>query len=116
MSTKCADPFALDVSGFAPKPRGSLPAVAIKTMSEAADFPSRAGTPAPRRRRTGRNVQLDIKATQSTTDRFTALSTRAASPDISPIIVASMGPNQRKCLCDQILVLTRKVPTDADGL
>ena len=65
MSTKRADPFALDVSGFAPKPREPMPARAIKALSEAADFPSRSGTPAPRRRRTGRNVQLNIKATQS---------------------------------------------------
>ena len=52
--------------------KGSPPATISRT-SEVADFPSRSGTPAPRRRRTGRNVQLNIKATQSTIDRFTAL-------------------------------------------
>ncbi len=80
------DPFGgdLDLSDFKPaavkKPK--LEAAIIREVSEANNFPSRAaGKPkAPketvqpqRRRRTGRNVQFNIKATPETIARFTAL-------------------------------------------
>ena len=79
MSTR-ADPFNIDLDAFQPSPKPKLPKRAIQTMSEAADFPSRApkitAPPPhpPRRRRTGRNVQVNIKATQETIDRLTAIS------------------------------------------
>ena len=77
-----ADPF--DLSDFQPTPP-KKPAVsrkeAIREVSEANNFPSRAAEkPKPavkavaqRRRRTGRNVQFNIKATAETIARFTAL-------------------------------------------
>ena len=84
-----ADPFALDVSDFAPTPaRGPKPkpaVEAIRAVSEAQGFPSR--DPAPkdkpaagkgrveqRRHRTGRNKQLSIKVTEETAARFTRIS------------------------------------------
>ena len=78
------DPFGgdLDLSDFKPaapkKPK--LEASAIREVSEANNFPSRAASkPNPlkaaatvqRRRRTGRNVQFNIKATPETIARFT---------------------------------------------
>ena len=79
------DPFAggdLDLSDFKPAP-ARKPAVqkeAIREVSEANNFPSRAPerakpakTVVQRRRRTGRNVQFNIKATPETIARFTAL-------------------------------------------
>ena len=83
-----ADPFAgdLDLSDFKPaavkKPKPE--AAVIREVSEANNFPSRAAArpvivqepAAPhvqRRRRTGRNVQFNIKATQETIARFTAI-------------------------------------------
>ncbi len=82
-----ADPFALaelDVSGFAPaEPKKTKPQpAAIRKISEENNFPSRAPVAKPhpplqlRRRRTGRNAQLNIKATQEVIDRFVALSDR----------------------------------------
>ena len=61
-----ADPFG-DLSEFRPTPKPSL--TAIRDASEAAGFPSRA----PRRWRTGRNVQLNLKVSQATAERFAAL-------------------------------------------
>jgi hypothetical protein len=81
-----ADPFAgdLDLSDFKPtavkKPK--IEAAIIREVSEANNFPSRAAAkpkaspesaPAQRRRRTGRNVQFNIKATPEAIARFTAL-------------------------------------------
>jgi hypothetical protein len=78
------DPFAgdLDLSEFkpaAPKKPKIEPAM-IREVSEANNFPSRAAPKAQkikpavqRRRRTGRNVQFNIKATPETIARFTAL-------------------------------------------
>ncbi len=80
------DPFGgdLDLSDFktaAPK-KPKLEASAIREVSEANNFPSRAASkPNPlkaaatvqRRRRTGRNVQFNIKATPETIARFTTL-------------------------------------------
>jgi len=79
------DPFGgdLDLSDFKPTP-AKKPAVqkeAIREVSEANNFPSRAPERAKpvkpvvvqRRRRTGRNVQFNIKATPETIARFTSL-------------------------------------------
>ena len=75
----------LDISGFAPKPQPDAMAPApekVREISEAARFPSRespppkAGKPKRARRqyRTGRNVQLNVKAAQSTIDALYAIS------------------------------------------
>jgi hypothetical protein len=80
------DPFGgdLDLSDFkpaAPKKPKVEPA-AIREVSEANNFPSRAAakpkaakpaTAVQRRRRTGRNVQFNIKTTPDVIQRFTAL-------------------------------------------
>jgi hypothetical protein len=78
------DPFAgdLDLSDFkpaAPKKPKVEPEM-IREVSEANNFPSRAASKTQkikaavqRRRRTGRNVQFNIKATAATIARFTAL-------------------------------------------
>jgi type II secretory pathway component HofQ len=72
-----ADPFSdLDLSGFQPTTMQRPAKDAVRVVSEQNSFPSRApkSTPnLPRRRRTGRNVQLNIKATAVTIARFTAL-------------------------------------------
>jgi hypothetical protein len=84
-----ADPFAgdLDLSDFKPSPprKPAAEKTAIREASEAHDFPSRraaeaAAKPALRRRRTGRNVQFNIKATAETIARFTALADRRGVP------------------------------------
>jgi hypothetical protein len=75
----------LDISGFAPKagPDKSAPvAEQVKAVAEAARFHSREpALPAPavakripRRYRTGRNVQFNVKASQDTVDAFYAIS------------------------------------------
>jgi hypothetical protein len=88
MSNPRASIFAdddLDVSDFAPKvgPDKSAPmAEQVKVVAEAARFHSRepASPPAPvvkrppRRYRTGRNVQFNVKASQDTVDAFYAIS------------------------------------------
>jgi hypothetical protein len=83
---KRADPFAddLDLSEFKPtvaaKPK--IEKAAARQASEANNFSSRAATAKPptpatdrqqRRRRTGRNVQFNIKATPETIARFAAV-------------------------------------------
>ena len=83
---KRADPFSddLDLSEFKPtvaaKPK--IEKAAVRQASEANNFPSRTATANPtapandrqqRRRRTGRNVQFNIKATPETIARFTAI-------------------------------------------
>jgi len=87
--TQRADPFGdLDLSGFqptAPKKERVTKEV-IRKVSEENNFPSRSAAvvakadPKPvapavpqRRRRTGRNVQFNIKATQKTINRFTTM-------------------------------------------
>jgi hypothetical protein len=71
----------LDVSGFAPKPAVSAKArpEQVRAVSEAANFQSRepprqsaAGPPKrePRRYRTGRNIQLNIKARADVIEAF----------------------------------------------
>jgi hypothetical protein len=85
--TQRSDPFGgnLDLSDFKPaapkKPK--IEAAVIREVSEANNFPSRAAPAksketkaapaAQRRRRTGRNVQFNIKATPDVIARFTAL-------------------------------------------
>ncbi len=74
----------LDVSGFAPKPapdKTAPPADQVRVVATAANFHSRepgADTTkrAPRRHRTGRNVQFNVKASQETIDAFYAISDR----------------------------------------
>ncbi len=87
-----ADPFTgdIDISGFSPTIPKKPPVQkeVIREVSEQNNFPSRAparaaASPKPvvetklmkqqRRRRTGRNVQFNIKATAETVERFTAL-------------------------------------------
>jgi hypothetical protein len=75
----------IDVSAFAPKaaPTAALPTrEQLKEISEAVNFPSREAPkhalrklPKRERRihRTGRNVQFQAKATQTTIDRFYAI-------------------------------------------
>lgn len=80
------EPAELDVSGFAPKtaPDKSAPAAEkVRAVAEAAHFRSREPKPTPksvvvpkrepRRHRTGRNVQLNLKASQETVDAFYAI-------------------------------------------
>jgi hypothetical protein len=74
------DPFAadLDLSDFKPAPprKSAAQKTAIREVSEANNFPSRAPDkpkPPQRRRRTGRNAQFNIKTTAQTIARFTAL-------------------------------------------
>jgi hypothetical protein len=88
MSNPRASIFAdddLDVSDFAPKagPDKSAPmAEQVKAVAEATRFHSREPTSppapvvkrAPRRYRTGRNVQFNVKASQDTVDAFYAIS------------------------------------------
>lgn len=81
-----ADGDEVDVSAFAPKPgpdRTAPPAAAVRAVAEAANFRSReAPIPlaspiskrTPRRHRTGRNVQFNLKASQETVDAFYAIS------------------------------------------
>jgi hypothetical protein len=75
----------LDVSGFAPKTgadQSAPPAIEVKAVAEAARFRSREpGKPVakeppkrePRRYRTGRSVQFNVKASQQTIDGFYAV-------------------------------------------
>lgn len=78
MAEDRADPFAdsLNLSDFMPSTQKRPAAIreAIREVSEAVGFPSRApALKLPRRRRTGRNAQLNLKVTQATIDRFTML-------------------------------------------
>jgi hypothetical protein len=84
MSSERADPFGdLSLEEFKPKPtKKPIARAAIREMSEASGFPSRApaapaavtvSKPLPRRRRTGRNVQLNLKVTADDLARFTKM-------------------------------------------
>jgi hypothetical protein len=74
------DEPALDVSAFTPRPRPAPDAGAVRTVSEASEFFSRQpAAPAPRRdrrRRTGRNRQINIKATEETIEALYRLCDR----------------------------------------
>ena len=67
-------PPAVDTSGFEPRPeppRRHPDLVAVRRISEASAFPSRQSPDRPlRRRRTGRNIQLNIKVSQATADEL----------------------------------------------
>lgn len=79
-----------DVSGFAPKEKraGEAPPEAVREVSQAASFRSREPQPPtkaenqgspqrePRRYRTGRNVQLNIKVRPETLESFYAIADR----------------------------------------
>jgi hypothetical protein len=85
-----ADPLAIldDLADFAPvsSPKPKPAPELVRQVSEASNFPSRAPSatpkivtePAPRapqrRHRTGRNVQLNMKVTAATAERFSKLS------------------------------------------
>jgi hypothetical protein len=82
----------IDISAFTPKPAPDAAAPKpekVREVSEAAQFRSREPTAAPlvpvaplppkrepRRHRTGRNVQFNVKASQETIDSFYAISDR----------------------------------------
>jgi hypothetical protein len=89
------DASEIDVSGFAPKPKPATPSVPpeqVRAVSQARGFRSREPQPAaaapapapvadvprrePRRYRTGRNVQLNIKARSEVIDSFYAIADR----------------------------------------
>lgn len=100
-----SDSASLDLEGFTPRPRKAPDTAAVRSVSEASDFPSRQGSraadrtkvdrtmeprtetarepalretfearaeppaePRLRRRRTGRNIQINIKASKETID------------------------------------------------
>ncbi len=76
------DAAELDIESFKPEtaPAPDPDLAKLKVISEASNFPSRQAKPslAPtkmeqRRHRTGRNVQLNIKATKAAIDEFNAL-------------------------------------------
>jgi hypothetical protein len=85
-SPQRADPFAPDtgpdLSEFTPRapPRPAIPRETIRRVAEESGFPSREvrkPKAKPQRRRvTGRNVQINIKATQETIERLNAIADR----------------------------------------
>jgi len=90
MSTHRANPFA-DIEklpAFEPKPKAPMPVAndQIEKLAEANGFPSRqaaARTPARargRRYRTGRNQQINIKATQQVIERLYKLADAKRMP------------------------------------
>jgi hypothetical protein len=74
----------IDVSGFKPREtaKPAAKAAQVKAISETANFVSResaalkADAREPRRHRTGRNIQLNIKARADTIERFYAIADR----------------------------------------
>ncbi|HUJ93601.1 MAG TPA: stability/partitioning determinant [Candidatus Bathyarchaeia archaeon] len=83
-----ADPTDFDVSSFVPRKEkrgGGVSSDVVRAVSEASQFPSREPAPAaaptkiqeprrePRRYRTGRNVQLNIKVRAETLESFYAM-------------------------------------------
>ena len=74
--TNRADPLG-DLADFRPGPKAPPAARdTIRDVSELAGFPSRA----PRRWRTGRNTQLNLKASADVLARFTALADQRRIP------------------------------------
>ena len=81
-----ADPFAdnsLPVADFKPRAAKAPPPERVREVSEAQQFKSREAKAEPvaalppaqqRRRRTGRNVQLNVKVTPEVMERFTQIS------------------------------------------
>lgn len=87
MSEKAQRANALgDLSDLAPRTRPAVPREVVDKVAKDAGFPSRqAPVEAPprkeqRRRRTGRNQQFNIKASQATIDRFYAMADAADVP------------------------------------
>jgi hypothetical protein len=71
-----ADPLD-DLAQFTPGPTAPTPSrEKIRDVSELAGFPSRA----PRRWRTGRNTQLNLKVSADVLDRFTKLADQRRIP------------------------------------
>jgi hypothetical protein len=82
------DESDFDIEGFAPKKaeqKSQVTPDAVRAVSEAADFRSREPAPSkkqkpsarePRRHRTGRNVQLNIKVRSETLDTFYEIADR----------------------------------------
>jgi hypothetical protein len=71
-----ADPLD-DLAQFKPGPKAPTPSrEKIRDVSELAGFPSRA----PRRWRTGRNTQLNLKVSADVLDRFTKLADQRRIP------------------------------------
>jgi hypothetical protein len=76
MMSDRADPLG-DLAEFKPGPTApTAPRDRIRDASELAGFPSRA----PRRWRTGRNTQLNLKVSADVLDRFAALANRRRVP------------------------------------
>lgn len=79
----------LDIEGFGPKTDATdrPPADQLEELTRGSKFRSREGAEASptrtqqRRRRTGRNVQFNIRATQAVIDEFRALSESQDWPD-----------------------------------
>lgn len=87
----------IDVTGFAPKrgPDATAPAPEqVRAVAEAANFRSREARPPkaasstrePRRYRTGRNVQFNLKASQETVDAFYAITDKHGWVRKSPLL------------------------------
>ena len=75
-SSDRADPLS-DLAEFRPGPTAqTAPRAKIRDASELAGFPSRA----PRRWRTGRNTQLNLKVSADVLARFAALADRRRIP------------------------------------
>lgn len=73
----------LDLSGFAPVARRPVaPRDQIRVVSEASGFPSRApeNSKPQQRRRTGRNLQLNLKVTAETATRLAELADKRDLP------------------------------------
>jgi hypothetical protein len=81
MLSVVSEVMSVDVSGFKPAtPKETAPRADVRKIAEAHDFPSRESRPAlkARRRRnyTGRDQQLNVKATAEVIARFLAIADR----------------------------------------
>jgi hypothetical protein len=118
------EPEELDVSGFTTKstPDTTAPAPEeVRAVAEAANFRSReakvvkpakqAAPPkrSPRRYRTGRNVQLNLKASQETVDSFYEL-TDANDWVLGETLERAIGALQRELKRDKV---SASSPADA---
>lgn len=79
----------LDIAGFSPRVESDRhpPPDELDELTRGSKFRSREALPEPvrapeqRRRRTGRNVQFNIRATQAVIDEFKSISERQDWPD-----------------------------------
>ena len=62
----------LDISGFEPTPTSRPPVERVRAVTEAAGFRSRE----PRRYRTGRTAQFNVRTTPATVEAFYAIADR----------------------------------------